>query len=93
MRIAEHVVNKRTGIVEGVVASRQQEMMLACRSPEIPRPTFRFHDTHHINNVAFNSSSTGRVRLPWQTFGCASLAFCVLSNTTRLLEAFSTDHA
>lgn len=93
MRIAEHVVNRRIGIVVGVVASHQQEMMLACRSPEIPCPTFRFYIPRHITNLVFNFSSTRRVRLPWRTLACASLAFCGLSNTTRLLEAFITDHA
>ena len=88
MRIAEHVVNRRIGIVVGVVASHQQEMMLASRSPEIPRPTFRFHVTHHITNVVFNFS-TDPVRPLWRPFACASLAFCGLSNTNRLLEALA----
>lgn len=85
---AEDVVNRRFGIVVGVGASHQQEMMLACRSMEIPRPTFRFQVTHHITNIVFNFS-TPPVRPLWRPFAYASLAFRGLSNTNRLLEALA----
>lgn len=85
--IVEHVVNRHFRIIVDVVASHQQETMLVCRSPEIPRPTLRFHVTHHITNVVFNFSSIYRVRrLPWRTFTYAQHTLHNLLNTSGLLK-------